>query len=84
MYGKVKRSVHVYPRRLLKNVNISTGAKNSGQKDFEIMLGKEKKMAKSYGHSMGETCQLSFPKLTKCIYFFSDGGKLTSLMHCSS
>ncbi len=64
-----KRSMCVHPRRLLKNVSISTGAKNSGQKDFEVKLGKEKKMAKSYGHSMGETFQLSFPKLAKCIYF---------------
>ena len=73
-------SMRVHPRRLLKNVDISTGAKNSGQKNFEIMLGKEKKMAKSYGHSMGETFQLSFPKLAKYFYFFSGGGKLTSLM----
>ncbi len=30
----------VHPQRLLKNINISVGARNLGEKDFEIMLGK--------------------------------------------
>ncbi len=28
------------PQRLLKNINIRVGARNLGEKDFEIMLGK--------------------------------------------
>ncbi len=36
-----KRSMRVHPGRILQNVNISAGARNSGQKDLKIIPGKK-------------------------------------------
>ncbi len=47
-----KRSIRVHPRRLLKNVNISAGARNSGDKTLKYNARKrKKKQAKSYGET---------------------------------
>ena len=38
--------MYVHSRRLLKNINISVGARNLGEKDFKIMPKKKKKKKK--------------------------------------
>ncbi len=65
------------------NVNFSTGARNLGQMIWNNAR-KRRENGKELQTQYGIDVPVRFSKVSQVHLFFSDGGKLTSLMHCSS